>query len=64
MTLKDLASVIPGYVTLYVHTRSECWRGSPAESYALGEHPAGATVVNATPLAPYTMEVSVEFKEE
>lgn len=64
MTLKELASIIPGYVTLQVHTEGEWWVGLPAASYASGKYPAEATVVNANPFAPYTMEVSIKFEEE
>lgn len=65
MSLLELAKILPGYVTLHIHTDSERWVGMPAGLVAAGEEiPAGAVVVKATPFAPYTMEVSIKFEEE
>ena len=64
MSLLELAKILPGYVTLHIHTDSERWVGIPAGLVAAGEFPAGAIVVKATPFAPYTMEVSIKFEEE
>lgn len=64
MSLLDLAKILPGYVTLHIHTESEHWVGMPAGLVAAGEEiPAGAIVLKATPFAPYAMEVSIKFEE-
>lgn len=64
MTLKELSSVLPGYTTLLVHTEDKCWTGQPAAAYVEAELLSVATVITATPIASYTMEVSIELKEE
>lgn len=63
MTLMQWASVLPGYVELCIHTRTEAWTMS-AGMVAAGELPENAYVIEATPIAPYRMEVSIKFEEE
>ena len=62
MTLKDLANVLPGYVTLMFHTDEEVWNMS-AGMVANDENLPEAYVIQANPIAPYKMEVSIKFKE-
>lgn len=62
MTLKQLAGILPGYVTLNFHTTAECWSMSAGMVAADRDLPE-AYVISATPIAPYTMEVSIKFKE-
>lgn len=63
MTLKELASILPGYVNLLFHTDSEGWNMS-AGVVANKEDLPEAYVVQAIPIAPYTMDVSITIKEE
>jgi hypothetical protein len=63
MTLMELASILPGYVTLNIHANTKAWTGIPAGVVASGGFHR-ALVVTATPYAPYAMEVSIELKEE
>lgn len=63
MTLVELAQVTPGYVTMHIHTDTESWNMN-AGMVAAGEMPAEAYVLSQTPISPYTMEVSIKFKEE
>lgn len=62
MTLKQLANVLPGYVTLLFHTKDEGWSMS-AGMVAADEDLPEAYVISAVPIAPYTMEVSIKFEE-
>lgn len=62
MTLRDLANVLPGYVTLAFHTQTEGWNMT-AGMVAADEDLPEAYVISAVPLAPYMMEVSIKFKE-
>lgn len=63
MTLKQLATLLPGYVTLYVHSDTEGWTCSVGAVLCMDDLNK-AVVVRAIPLAPYTMEIYIEFKEE
>ena len=63
MTLKELASVLPGFVTLLIHTSDKSWN-IPAGWVTTLPDLQGAVVVQAQPLAAYTMEVSINIKEE
>lgn len=62
MTLRELANVLPGYVTLLFHTKTECWNMSAGMVAADKDMPE-AHVISATPIAPYKMEVSIKFEE-
>lgn len=62
MTLKDLANVLPGYVTLLFHTETESWN-LPVGIVAADKDLPEAYVISAVPLAPYTMEVFIKFEE-
>lgn len=57
MTLKQLADILPGYVTLHVHTKDEAWPGISAGMVSSGEFPGDWYIINATPIGPYSMEV-------
>lgn len=63
MTLKQWASVLPGYVELCIHTADEAWTMS-AGMVTAGGLPDNAYVITATPIAPYRVEVSIKFEEE
>lgn len=62
MTLKQLAEILPGYVTLLFHTETEGWNMSAGMVAADKDLPE-AYVISAVPIAPYKMEVSIRFKE-
>lgn len=62
MTLRQLANILPGYVTLMFHTDKEGWNMT-AGMVAADEDLPEAYVISAVPLAPYTMEVSIRFEE-
>lgn len=62
MTLRELANVLPGYVTLLFHTKTESWNMSAGMVAADKDMPK-AHVISATPIAPYKMEVSIKFEE-
>ena len=64
MTLKQLAGILPGYVTLNIHTKEECWPGMPAGMAILGDTFENAIVINANPYGAYIMEVFIKFEEE
>lgn len=64
MKLKELARILPGYVTLNIHTKEECWPGMPAGMAFLEEDFENALVINANPYGPYIMEVYIKFEEE
>lgn len=59
MSLKQLAGVIPGYVTLHVHTDNSGWSTNAGLASHKDEYD-NLTVVSAVPLAPYVMEVTVK----
>lgn len=63
MTLGELASKMPGYVVLLFHTENKSWH-MPAGAVINREELTNAMIVQVTPIAPYTMEISIEFKEE
>ena len=58
MQLKDFASLLPGYVTLYVHSENQGWR---VVAGAVESHKELSTVEveKAIPLEAYSMEVVV-----
>lgn len=62
MTLRELANVLPGYVTLMFHTKTESWIMSAGMVAADKDMPE-AYVISAIPIAPYKMEVSIKFEE-
>lgn len=62
MTLRELANVLPGYVTLLFHTKTESWNMSAGMVAADKDMPE-AYVISAVPIAPYKMEVSIKFEE-
>lgn len=64
MKLRELAEILPGYVTLNIHTEKECWPSMPAGLALMEEAFEQAFVVKANPYGPYTMEVSIKFEEE
>lgn len=64
MKLTELASILPGYVTLNIHTKEECWPSMPAGMALLDETFENALVINANPYGAYTMEVFIKFEEE
>lgn len=57
MTLKQLADILPGYVTLHVHTKDEAWPGISAGMVSSGEFPGDWYIINATPIGTYSMVV-------
>lgn len=63
MSLKQLADILPGYVTLHIHTNSEAWPGISAAMVSAGDFPGDWQIINASPISPYTMEVSVKYGE-
>ena len=64
MRFIELASILPGYVTLNIHTQEECWPGISAGMALLDETFENAIVINANPYGAYTMEVFIKFEEE
>ena len=64
MKLTELASILPGYVTLNIHTKEECWPSMPAGMALLDETFENAIVINANPYGAYNMEVFIKFEEE
>ena len=64
MKFTELASILPGYVTLNIHTKEECWPSMPAGRALLEEDLENAIVINANPYGVYTMEVLIKFEEE
>ena len=64
MKFTELASILPGYVTLNIHAKEECWPGMPVGMALLDETFESALVINANPYGPYTMEVFIKFEEE
>ena len=64
MKFTELASILPGYVTLNIHTKEECWPGMPAGMALLDKTFESALVINVNPYGPYTMEVFIKFEEE
>lgn len=62
MTLKQLASILPGYVTLYIHSDNQGLR-IPAGMVKNHKDLSEATVTRAIPMESYSMEVSIEQKE-
>ena len=63
MTLGEFTSHLPGYVGLLLHTKDRSWH-LPAGSVINHKELVEAQVVQATPIAPYAMEISIELKEE
>lgn len=63
MTLKQLARILPGFVTMLVHSDNGGWHLSAGELLGRADFDK-AQVVRAIPFTPYTMEVYVQFKEE
>lgn len=62
MTLQQLAALLPGYVTLAIHTDTEgC--SMTAGMVSVDKSLSGAFVVKAVPLAPYFMEVYIKQRE-
>ena len=61
MSLKQLAGVIPGYVTLHIHSDTSGWSTNAGLACHIDEYDK-LTVVSAIPLAPYVMEITI--KEE
>lgn len=64
MKFAELASILPGYVTLNIHTKEEAWPGMPAGMALSDKTFENAFVVNANPYGAYTMEVFIKFEEE
>lgn len=64
MRFVDLASILPGYVTLNIHTKEEAWPGMSVGMALLDETFESALVINANPYGPYTMELFIKFEEE
>lgn len=64
MTLMELASILPGYVTLNIHTNTKAWTGIPAGMALREEVFENSLVINANPYGAYTMEVFIKFEEE
>lgn len=64
MKLSELANILPGYVTLNIHTKEDCWPSMPAGMVLLDEILENALVINANPYGAYTMEVFIKFEEE
>lgn len=62
MSLRQLAAVIPGYVTMCVHTKDEGWELSAALLSSDKDFPE-ADVITATPIGAYRMEISIKFRE-
>lgn len=62
MTLRQLAALLPGYVTLAFHTDTLGWSMTAGEVAADKSLPE-AVVVSAVPLAAYFMEVHIKIKE-
>jgi hypothetical protein len=60
----ELASILPGYVTLNIHTKEEAWPGMPAGMALADETFENALVINANPYGVYTLEVFIKFEEE
>lgn len=61
MSLNDLLKVIPGYVSVCIHTETKGWP-SMSVGTALGESDfRDAKVVKVTPIAPYMMEIGIKF---
>lgn len=63
MTLKDLASVLPGYVVMCFHTEDKAWNMT-AGTVAAHEELSTAEVITAVPIQPYVVEVSIKLEEE
>lgn len=63
MTLRELARILPGYVNLLFHTDNKGWNMSAGVVVSNEDLPE-AYVVQAIPIAPYTMDVSITIKEE
>ena len=64
MRLVELAGILPGYVTMNVHTKEEAWPSMPAGMVLSEECFENAVVINANPYGAYTMEVLIKFEEE
>lgn len=64
MKFTELASILPGYVTLNIHTKEEGWPGMSAGRALLEEDFENAIIINANPYGAYTMEVFIKFEEE
>lgn len=62
MTLGELVKVLPGYINLYVHNDNEA-HSTSAGMIAYGEL-ADCIIVKAVPISPYSMEVTINNKEE
>ena len=64
MRLVELASILPGYVTLNIHTKEEAWPSMPAGMVFSEEAFENALVITANPYGAYAMEVFIKFEEE
>lgn len=61
MILLELAKVLPGFVTLYIHSEDHAWKFSAGELIKYSKTLKTATVIKAVPLSPYTMEIAVKL---